>query len=266
MPVRIENRTRFESVLLLLREMVLNGELPPGVRIREVAVGKRLGVSRTPVRNALTILEQEGLVHGQPNRGFTVRAFTLPDVLAAYDVRSVLEGYACRVIAEYGLTGQPDLVLEDCVRQGERLLEAGFFDATTVRSWTDINGIFHRTIVLASGNPLLERALSLINQHPLAAPTSIMFRTGNLERFFCHMQQAQRDHVAVLSALRRGQAVRAESLMAEHILGARENVHDEVRRGGLELPDLMQRLSGGQVGGISTEPHAPTSQQTREST
>ncbi len=235
-------KTRFETVLLQLRELVLNGELPPGARIQEITLGKRLGVSRTPVRNALTVLEQEGLVHGEPNRGFTVRAFTIPDVLAAYDVRSVLEGYACRVIAERGLAEQQDLALEDCLRQGERLLAAGFFDATTARAWTDMNGLFHGTIVAASGNPALMSALNLINRHPLAAPTAIVFRTNNLERFFRFMQQAQQDHAAVLAALRRRHVVRAESLMAEHIFRSRENLHDEIREKGLEVPDLLQRL------------------------
>jgi len=164
-------KTRFEIVLLQLREIILGGELSPGARIQEIAVGSRLGVPRAPVRNALTVLEQEGLVRGEPNRGFTVRAFTTLEVLVAYDVRSVLEGYACQVIPERGLTEQEELDLQYCLRQGERLLAAGFFDATLVRLWTDLNGRFHNAIVAASDNPALARALTLVNQHPLAAPT-----------------------------------------------------------------------------------------------
>lgn len=235
-------RTRFETVLLQMREMILKGELPPGTQIREIAVGKRLGVSRTPVRNSLTVLEREGLVRGEPNRGFTVRRFTTTDVLAAYDVRSVLEGYACRVIAERGLTEQQDLALEDCLRQGDRLLAAGFFDATSVRAWTDMNGRFHGTIVLASDNTALASALDLVNQHPLAAPTSIVFRTNNLERLFQNMQDAQTDHAAVLAALRRRNVVRAEHLMAEHIFKSRENLHDEIREKGPDVPDFLKHL------------------------
>ena len=234
--------TRFESVLLQLREMILSGELSPGARIKEVALGRRLRVSRTPVRNSLTVLEREGLVRGEPNRGFTVRAFTIADVLAAYDVRSVLEGYACRVLAERGLTESQDVTLETCIRDGARLLSAGFFDAVTIRAWTDMNGAFHSAIAHASGNASLTSALNLVNQHPLAAPTSIVFRTHNLERLFHHMEQAQQDHVAVLTALRRRQVVRAEHLMADHIYKSRENLHDEIRHRGAGMPDFLKQL------------------------
>ena len=235
-------RTRFEAVLLQLREMILGGELAPGTRIQEVMLGKMLGVSRTPVRNSLTVLEREGLVRGEANRGFRVREFSIADVLAAYDVRSVLEGYACRIIAEHGLAQAEELALAECLEVGERLLAAGFFDACTVRTWTEMNGLFHSTIVAASGNPALTDALSFVNQHPLAAPTAIVFRTSNLERLFGFMQQAQQDHAAVLSALRRRQAVRAEGLMAEHIFKSRENVHHELREKGMDVPGLLRRL------------------------
>ena len=242
-----DSKTRFETVLLQMREMVLSGELPPGARIQEIALGKRLGVSRTPVRNSLTVLEREGLVHGEANRGFTVRSFTTADVLAAYDVRSVLEGYACRVAAERGLTEQQELTLDGCLREGERLLAAGFFDANSIRAWTEMNGRFHATLVQASHNSALASALDLINQHPLAAPTSIVFGMNNLERLFRHMQQAQEDHAVVLTALRRRQVMRAEALMAEHIFKSRENLHDEIRRRGNDVPDLLKQLANRQM-------------------
>ena len=186
------------------------------------------------------MLEREGLVHGEANRGFTVRSFTTADVLAAYDVRSVLEGYACRVAAERGLTEQQELTLDGCLREGERLLAAGFFDANSIRAWTEMNGRFHATLVQASHNSALASALDLINQHPLAAPTSIVFGMNNLERLFRHMQQAQEDHAVVLTALRRRQVVRAEALMAEHIFKSRENLHDEIRRRGNDVPRPAQ--------------------------
>jgi GntR family transcriptional regulator of vanillate catabolism len=235
-------KTRFEVALLRLREMILTGELPPGSRIQEVTIGKRLGVSRTPVRISLTVLEREGLVRGEPNRGFTVREFTVADVLAAYDVRSVLEGFACRLIAERGLSEANGLALDDCIREGGRLLQPGFFDAMTLRRWTEMNGRFHSVIVAASANPALANALDLVNKHPLAAPTSIVFGTKNLERLFTYMQQAQEDHIRVLAALRQGQAVRAEHLMADHIFKARENMHSEINILGTALPEQLSHV------------------------
>lgn len=101
-PRESDLKTCFEIVLSQLRETIPCGELSPGGRIQEIAVGKWLGVPRTPVRNALTVLEREGMVRDGPNCGFTVRAFTTPEVLAAYEARSVLEGYACRLIGSVG--------------------------------------------------------------------------------------------------------------------------------------------------------------------
>ena len=235
-------KTRFEVVLLRLRDMILNGDLPPGTRVQEVAISQRLGCSRTPVRNSLTVLEAEGLVRGEPNKGFTVREFTLSDVLGAYDVRGLLEGYACRTLAERGLSAHTEGQLDECLSVGQRLLAAGFFDATTIRAWTEMNGSFHRTIVLASDNAAVASAVHLVNQHPLTAPTAIVFRTGNLERLYRAMQSAQEEHTRIVAALRARQAVRAEWLMAEHVFMSRENLRDEIKERGLNVLDLVAGL------------------------
>ena len=126
-------RTRFETVLLQMREMILSGQLPAGSRVPETAIGERLGVSRTPVRLSLSVLEQEGLVYGEPNRGFVVREFTTEEVIAAYDVRAVLEGYACRIVAAKGLSPEDEQALQACVARGKELLALGHLDASTIR-------------------------------------------------------------------------------------------------------------------------------------
>ena len=241
-PRNDDPKTRFEVVLLRLRDMILNGDLPPGSRVQEVAIGKRLGCSRTPVRNSLTVLEAEGLVRGEPNKGFTVREFTMADVLAAYDVRGLLEGFACRTLAERGLGALTESQLDECLSQGARLLTAGFFDATTIRAWTKMNGTFHQTIVMASENPAVASAVHLVNQHPLTAPSAIVFRTCNLERLYPAMQSAQEEHARIVSALRARQSTRAERLMAEHVFRSRENLRDEIREQGMNVPDLVARF------------------------
>jgi len=86
-----------------LREMVLNGAFAPGERITESALATALGVSRTPVRVALSVLEREGLVSSEPNRGFRVEAYSIGDISDAIDVRGTLEGMAARLVAEGGL-------------------------------------------------------------------------------------------------------------------------------------------------------------------
>ena len=238
-----ETKTRFESVLLQMREMILSGELPPGSRVQEIALGERLGVSRTPVRLSLGVLEQEGLVRGEPNRGFIVREFSADDVLAAYDVRSILEGYACRIVAAHGLAPAEEQALADCITLGESLLQAGYFDSAVVREWTEMNGCFHAVIIEASRNLALGSAIGLVNRHPLAAPSSIIFRTNNLDRLFGAMCRAQQEHAALLQALRQRETMRAEALMAEHIYQSREVVRREIQETGPDRPGFFPRLS-----------------------
>ena len=95
--------TRVEAVTVKLREMIVAQELPAGSRVPERDLAEALGVSRTPVRVALGILEAEGLVSGVPNRGFVVSDFSIDDVLSAFDVRGALEGLAARSAVERGI-------------------------------------------------------------------------------------------------------------------------------------------------------------------
>ncbi len=237
-----EAKTRFETVLLQMREMILSGELPAGSRVQEIALGERLGVSRTPVRLSLSVLEQEGLVRGEPNRGFVVREFTAEEVLAAYDVRAVLEGYACRIVAGLGLSRDDEKSLEACLKLGDELLQVGYFDASTIREWSEMNGRFHGVLIRGCGNKALGNALELVNKHPLAAPNSIAFRTGNLERLFANMSAAQKEHGIILAALKARQAGRAEALMNEHVYQSREVVFREIRERGSTLPEFFRRF------------------------
>lgn len=94
------------QVLVRLREMIADGELKPGERITEIPTAEKLGVSRLPVRMALQILEQEGLVERLPKRGYTARKITSADFLNALEVRGALEGLAARQAAELGMPSE----------------------------------------------------------------------------------------------------------------------------------------------------------------
>src|SRR5215212_1056166 len=84
------------GILERLRHLILIGDYGPDERLVEEQLARRLGVSRTPVRQALAMLEAEGLVEISPNRGATVCSFGLDDVWDIYDLRAVLEGHAAR--------------------------------------------------------------------------------------------------------------------------------------------------------------------------
>src|ERR1700674_2295186 len=80
----------------LIREAIIDGRLNPGERLKEEELARELGISRTPVREALLILQAEGLVDGAPNRRALVRSHDADDLEALYQFRALLEGYAAR--------------------------------------------------------------------------------------------------------------------------------------------------------------------------
>jgi DNA-binding GntR family transcriptional regulator len=97
---RVERRSLHADVLAALRDMIIEGELPAGERINETALYPRLGVSRTPLREALKALASEGLVDLVPNRGAIVRRFSLADVTSMLEAVKVLETFAAGAAAD----------------------------------------------------------------------------------------------------------------------------------------------------------------------
>lgn len=222
--------TVVEKVTLHLRDMIMSGAFEPGERISEVAVAKSLDVSRTPVRWALSILETEGLVSGTPNRGFRLRSFSVEEVLSAYEVRGALEGLACRLAAQKGLSPETAAEFDECLAEGEALISNAKLDEHTVKRWSAMNGRFHKTLLNAAHCPAIEPAYEAVSRYPAAAPGAIMFLTRNLRAGFSAMKRAHEQHVAVVDALKAGQAMRAEYLIREHIDSSGANVRVALQR------------------------------------
>ena len=223
--------TRVESVTLKLREMIIAHELPPGSRVPERDLAQAFGVSRTPVRVALGILEAEGLVAGEPNRGFVVCDFSIDDVLSAFDVRGALEGLAARSAVERGIPEDTIARLEACVAEGERLVATGLCGADDMRSWSLANDEFHRAIIEASKLGTLEKVHAYLSKMPLVAPVAILFTNDQQDDAQSRMQEAHTDHIHILDALRSGEGARAEYLMREHAHRSRDHLGRLLRSG-----------------------------------
>jgi GntR family transcriptional regulator, vanillate catabolism transcriptional regulator len=214
----------FDSVTLQLREWVLSGEFPGGIKLREAQLAERLGVSRTPVRLALGILAREGLLDHEPHRGFSVREITPDQIYAAFDVRGALEALAARLVAARGLSQQQTLELNDCLATGEALLQRGSFDDADPSGWSSMNERLHSSIVRAANSRPLVDAIAFNARLPLVSPGAIAFCQGQLELSFALMQQAQREHLDIVDSLQKRQIDRAHALMTEHTYKSRENL------------------------------------------
>src|SRR6202046_2006401 len=134
-------------VVVRIREMILHGELVPGQRVREVELASSLGVSRTPVREALPILAQEGILMQLDTRGFVVREFTPQEIMDAIDVRGVLEGLAARTLAEQGPSRRLMQMLCDCLREGDEIFAKGNLIESDEDRYGEMNKQFHSLIV-----------------------------------------------------------------------------------------------------------------------
>lgn len=212
-------------VIVSIREMILQGELSPGQRVREVELAGNLGVSRTPVREALPILAQEGLLTQLDTRGFVVREFTPQEIMDAIDVRGVLEGLAARTVAEQGPPRRLVQSLHDCLREGDEIFVKRHLVESDEARYGDMNKQFHALIVQGAGSKVIAEALERNSRIPFAAAHAIAFDKVDLQRMYESLWQAHRQHHAIVQALEGGEGARVAALMFEHAYGTKASIN-----------------------------------------
>ena len=225
--IEFDISTRAGAVARWIRERIVNGDLVPGAHLQEQPLGDLTGTSRTPVREALKMLEREQLVVYSPNRGYMVRRFSLKDILDAFDVRATLEGMVCRIVAENGISEEADAKLTQCLVEMEQVAFGTTWGERESFRWFDLNLQFHRLLIAEADNPMLASAILQTQRLPLifdsnqrlqsAPKVSRLFATADTRRSFA-------DHGAIVTAIRGRDAVRAEALMREHIGQSRETI------------------------------------------
>ncbi len=193
--------TREEYVAKLLREAILRGELEPGQRLDQTRIAQELRVSRTPVRNALLILSNEGLVEMAPHAGAMVSEMQPAEIEEIYFIRGVLEGIAARLAAER--TTDEDLALLK-----KRLNDLDSTDNPD--EWIQHNKRFHFQVYRGARRP---RLLSLIASiHDLTLPFSHRY-IGSKD----HRRIASTGHHRILQACQKRDGCLAESAVKEHL-------------------------------------------------
>ena len=217
--------TQLSHAIVRIREMILRGELTPGQRVAEAPLADLLGVSRTPVRQALPLLAQEGLLAEHEPRGYVVRTFTAADIVDAIDLRAVLEGLAIRRVAEQGASRALLRELRTCLEDGDAILSKRHVEPSDEGLYAEMNERFHGSIVQGAGSALLAETLARNSRIPFAGPQALAFDRGNLAQMYEMLHYAHRQHHAIVDALEHGQSARAEALMREHANSVKESIN-----------------------------------------
>jgi len=205
-----------QHVIVALRRMIASGELADGVRIAEIPTAERLGVSRMPVRTALRMLEQEGLVIRLGARGYAARGPTAPQISGAIEVRGVLEGLAARLVAMHPPAERDVPSLDMCLAVGDALFRKGHLIESDLEGFFDYNLRFHGLILKGSGNQAIAIALSRNDHLPFASAAALALDWNDLTSEYTHLLTAHRQHHAVVEAIRTGDPDAAEKIMRSH--------------------------------------------------
>src|SRR5215469_10154457 len=211
--------------LVRIREMILRGDLTAGERVAEAPLAELLGMSRTPVRQALPVLAQEGLLAEHETRGYVVRGFTTADILDAIDLRGVLEGVAARRVAEHGASRNLLQALRECLAEGDQILAEGHVADKAEALYVDMNVRFHQLIVLECRSIILQQALERNARIPFAGPQALAVDKTSVERMYQTLAYAHKQHHYIVAALERGEGARVEALMREHTNPVKENLN-----------------------------------------
>jgi DNA-binding GntR family transcriptional regulator len=202
------SRSLSRHVQLELERLITEGVLQPGERLNEVALAKRLGVSRGPVREAARALEKSGLVTVIVNRGAFVRALTLDEAMDIYELNAIIFGLAASQLA-VSITAAQAVELQALVDGMDRAGAAADPDA-----FFDLNVRFHQRIMSYARNRQAEVVYSDFTKKLLLFRRRSFDREGN-------MQQSNSEHRALLQALAAGDSARARERAESHARAGR---------------------------------------------
>lgn len=208
------NLTQLDRALFGLRSLVMNGAFTEGQRLSEVAVAKQLGTSRTPLRQAMDRLIAEGLLERIETGGCRVATFSKEDIADAIEIRGVIEGTAARLAAERGVAQPLMSEAEATLSQIDVAInnpEGLDFDA-----YVRHNARFHQLLAKFPNSPLIKREIERMSLLPLASPSAFLSEQAVIPDFQDSLRYAQRQHRAILEAIKNREGARAEALTQEH--------------------------------------------------
>ena len=202
-----------------IRTAILDGTLEPEQRITIEELAAEMGISRTPIREALKALEGEGLVKLFPHRGAVVARFARDELDHRYSVRAMLEGYAAELACAADASGMAAALQRICERAEELLDDP---ERSALSELVDLNLEFHATLREGARSPTLERLLDHL-RNPVAF-SMVYWSDGQRRR------GSQQMHLAILDAFQKVDPALARQRTEQHLLEARDLLvaaHDE---------------------------------------
>ena len=190
-----------------LRDEIVDGKLLPGEPLYEIHLATRLGMSRTPIREALKLLAPDGYVELLPSRGYTVPKRSHDELREFFELRAILESGASRHAALRATDAE--------IAQMEKLCQR-YESEKNDEKWTQLGHDFHNLIIEAARNSRLKNMLHSLNAQIVISRRTVA-RADAVRR-----AAAIRDHRAILDAIKSRNDVLAESLAAAHVLRSYE--------------------------------------------
>jgi DNA-binding GntR family transcriptional regulator len=219
--MQIEKNHLFEQIHKVLWEKIRNGEIVPGQRLKDIEWAQHLGVSRTPVREAMRKMQQEGVLIPLAQGGYEVRGTSRKDLIELYRCRAALEALAIEDAVAHA--GDNEVrQLEQLVAQCDQAIVDGDLDAAF-----SLNSAFHKAVLDLSGNTHLQTLLDSLQKLVFFYRSALLKMSRDdpastalyIERL--HIKQTH--HRAILDALKAGDGSRAATLMRDHV---RETAED----------------------------------------
>ena len=209
-----------EIVFETLRDAIINQVLEPGERLMEIQMADEMGVSRTPVREAIRKLELEGLVIMVPRKGAYVAGISVKDIHEVFEVRTSLEGLAASLAAQ--------IITPEELDEMERnlFLEAGELAGNNLRSIVEIDTSFHDLLYKAAKNQKLFQMVNNLQEQLQRFRSASLARPGR-------SKTALDEHRKILEALALGDAKLAQKLAMEHIESAETAMMASIESQGL---------------------------------
>ncbi|MFW2589478.1 GntR family transcriptional regulator [Sagittula sp. SSi028] len=195
-----QGNSAYARLLTELRE----GRLNPGDRLRETELAERLGMSRTPVREAIRQLEGDGIVTHVPRQGASIRTLDYAEVMELYEMRAVLEGTAARLAAR----AASDIEIEELFEMNRQMAALGNDPEAFI-----LNRQFHAALLDAAKNRFLTRSIQTLQKAlMILGPTTLTDSDRG--------RQAVEEHFGVLEAIKARDTALAEAAMRAHIEAA----------------------------------------------